>query len=130
LKDVSRQKRTSGFSKNFMKNWNGSKKRGSSSTFNLKNSYRKRRKSIMETKVVIVGAGLSGIMAARTLMESGVTDILLVEKSRSVGWTARNEADRRRESRPRCPVLYGTLPGAPERSRVMAPGRMGPPLVR
>ncbi|MEW4225004.1 NAD(P)/FAD-dependent oxidoreductase [Rossellomorea marisflavi] len=39
----------------------------------------------METKVVIVGAGLSGIMAARTLMERGITDILLVEKSRSVG---------------------------------------------
>ncbi|KML08150.1 NAD(P)/FAD-dependent oxidoreductase [Rossellomorea marisflavi] len=39
----------------------------------------------MEAKVVIVGAGLSGIMAARTLVERGVTDILLVEKSRSVG---------------------------------------------
>jgi renalase len=39
----------------------------------------------METKVVIVGAGLTGIMAARTLVERGVTDILLVEKSRSVG---------------------------------------------
>ncbi|WP_010171140.1 NAD(P)/FAD-dependent oxidoreductase [Bacillus coahuilensis] len=35
--------------------------------------------------VIIIGAGLSGVMAARTLMESGVQKILLVEKSKSVG---------------------------------------------
>ncbi|WP_117161775.1 NAD(P)/FAD-dependent oxidoreductase [Paraliobacillus sp. X-1268] len=35
--------------------------------------------------IVIVGAGMSGIMAARTLKEKGYQDILLVEKSRSVG---------------------------------------------
>jgi renalase len=40
----------------------------------------------MSTKeVIIIGGGLSGIMAARTLMEKGVEDILIVEKSRSVG---------------------------------------------
>lgn len=40
----------------------------------------------METKeVIIIGGGLSGIMAARTLMKKGVEDILIVEKSRSVG---------------------------------------------
>ncbi|WP_406688061.1 NAD(P)-binding protein, partial [Rossellomorea vietnamensis] len=40
----------------------------------------------METyEVIIIGGGLSGIMAARTLMENGVKDILIVEKSKSVG---------------------------------------------
>lgn len=39
----------------------------------------------METyEVIIIGGGLSGIMAARTLMENGV-EVLIVEKSRSVG---------------------------------------------
>ncbi|BCB02422.1 NAD(P)/FAD-dependent oxidoreductase [Bacillus sp. KH172YL63] len=36
-------------------------------------------------EVIVIGGGLSGIMAARTLMEKGVTDILIVEKGRSVG---------------------------------------------
>ena len=40
----------------------------------------------MATKeVIIIGGGLSGIMAARTLIEKGIKDILIVEKSRSVG---------------------------------------------
>lgn len=40
----------------------------------------------METyEVIIIGGGLSGIMAARKLMENGVKDILIVEKSKSVG---------------------------------------------
>lgn len=40
----------------------------------------------MTTKeVIIIGGGLSGIMAARTLFENGVEDVLIVEKSRSVG---------------------------------------------
>lgn len=40
----------------------------------------------METyEVIIIGGGLSGIMAARTLMENGVKDVLIVEKSKSVG---------------------------------------------
>ncbi|MBN8192205.1 FAD-dependent oxidoreductase [Bacillus sp. NTK074B] len=40
----------------------------------------------MTTKeVIIIGGGLSGIMAARTLLEKGIEDILIVEKSRSVG---------------------------------------------
>ncbi|MBW3112786.1 MULTISPECIES: NAD(P)/FAD-dependent oxidoreductase [Bacillaceae] len=40
----------------------------------------------MTTKeVIIIGGGLSGIMAARALFEKGVEDILIVEKSRSVG---------------------------------------------
>ena len=40
----------------------------------------------METyEVIIIGGGLSGIMAARTLMKKGIEDILIVEKSRSVG---------------------------------------------
>ncbi|WP_201714893.1 NAD(P)/FAD-dependent oxidoreductase [Rossellomorea arthrocnemi] len=40
----------------------------------------------MSTKeVIIIGGGLSGIMAARTLIEKGVEDILILEKSSSVG---------------------------------------------
>ncbi|WP_299741567.1 NAD(P)/FAD-dependent oxidoreductase [uncultured Rossellomorea sp.] len=40
----------------------------------------------MTTKeVIIIGGGLSGIMAARTLIENGITDILIIEKSKSVG---------------------------------------------
>lgn len=41
----------------------------------------------MMTKVdvIIVGGGLAGIMAANTLKEAGVTDVLIVEKSKSVG---------------------------------------------
>ncbi|WP_456276652.1 NAD(P)/FAD-dependent oxidoreductase [Bacillus sp. AK128] len=35
--------------------------------------------------IVIIGGGMSGVMAARTLKESGCDDILIVEKSRSVG---------------------------------------------
>lgn len=35
--------------------------------------------------IVIVGAGLSGIMAARTLKENGYQNIILIEKSRSAG---------------------------------------------
>lgn len=38
-----------------------------------------------QAPIVIVGAGLSGIMAALTLKEKGYQDIILVEKSRSVG---------------------------------------------
>lgn len=38
-----------------------------------------------QVPIVIVGAGLSGIMAALTLKEKGYQDIILVEKSRSVG---------------------------------------------
>ncbi|WP_246944950.1 NAD(P)/FAD-dependent oxidoreductase [Bacillus pinisoli] len=38
-----------------------------------------------EAPIVIIGGGMSGIMAARTLREQGYKDILLVEKSRSVG---------------------------------------------
>ncbi|MGM0866033.1 MAG: NAD(P)/FAD-dependent oxidoreductase [Bacillota bacterium] len=36
-------------------------------------------------EVIIIGGGLSGIMAAKTLMDSGITDIIVIEKSRSVG---------------------------------------------
>lgn len=36
-------------------------------------------------KVVIIGGGLSGLMAARTLKENGVDDVLIIEKARSVG---------------------------------------------
>lgn len=36
-------------------------------------------------KVAIIGGGLSGLMAARTLQEHGVTDLVIIEKSRSVG---------------------------------------------
>lgn len=35
--------------------------------------------------VVIIGAGLTGIMAARTLKENGVSNVLLVDKGKSVG---------------------------------------------
>lgn len=35
--------------------------------------------------VIIVGGGLAGIMAANTLKEAGITDVLIVEKSKSVG---------------------------------------------
>lgn len=36
-------------------------------------------------EVTIIGGGLSGIMAAKTLMDKGITDIIIIEKSRSVG---------------------------------------------
>lgn len=36
-------------------------------------------------KVAIIGGGLSGLMAARTLQKHGVTDLVIIEKSRSVG---------------------------------------------
>lgn len=41
----------------------------------------------MMTKVdvIVVGGGLAGIMAANTLKEAGITDVLLVEKGKSVG---------------------------------------------
>ncbi|WNF36140.1 FAD-dependent oxidoreductase [Bacillaceae bacterium IKA-2] len=35
--------------------------------------------------VIIVGGGLAGIMAANTLKEAGVNDVLIVEKGKSVG---------------------------------------------
>ncbi|WP_117170299.1 NAD(P)/FAD-dependent oxidoreductase [Paraliobacillus sediminis] len=38
-----------------------------------------------QAPIVIIGAGLSGIMAALTLKEKGCQNIILVEKSRSVG---------------------------------------------
>lgn len=38
-----------------------------------------------DAQVTIIGAGLSGIMAARTLVERGVEDVQLVDKGRSVG---------------------------------------------
>ncbi|KGP92575.1 NAD/FAD-dependent oxidoreductase [Pontibacillus chungwhensis BH030062] len=38
-----------------------------------------------DAQVTIIGAGLSGIMAARTLMERGVEDVQLTDKGRSVG---------------------------------------------
>ncbi|WP_112180283.1 NAD(P)/FAD-dependent oxidoreductase [Paraliobacillus zengyii] len=38
-----------------------------------------------QVPIVIIGGGLSGIMAARKLKEKGYQDIILVEKSRSVG---------------------------------------------
>ncbi|PFA68291.1 hypothetical protein CN378_06745 [Bacillus sp. AFS015802] len=40
---------------------------------------------MLTKEVIIIGGGLSGIMAARTLIEKGVEDILILEKSRSVG---------------------------------------------
>ncbi|MGM0852349.1 MAG: NAD(P)/FAD-dependent oxidoreductase [Bacillota bacterium] len=36
-------------------------------------------------EVIIIGGGLSGIMAAKTLMDNGITDFIIIEKSRSVG---------------------------------------------
>ncbi|MGM0751986.1 MAG: NAD(P)/FAD-dependent oxidoreductase [Bacillota bacterium] len=36
-------------------------------------------------EVIIIGGGLSGIMAANTLKDNGITDIIVIEKSRSVG---------------------------------------------
>ncbi|MBM7702130.1 NAD(P)/FAD-dependent oxidoreductase [Metabacillus iocasae] len=39
----------------------------------------------MAFDVVIVGGGMSGIMAARTLKEQGIHSVVIVEKSRSVG---------------------------------------------
>ncbi|MCP8969880.1 NAD(P)/FAD-dependent oxidoreductase [Ectobacillus ponti] len=39
----------------------------------------------MKKRVVIVGGGIAGIMAARTLRECGITDVAILEKSRSVG---------------------------------------------
>ncbi|MCA1064132.1 FAD-dependent oxidoreductase [Rossellomorea sp. AcN35-11] len=36
-------------------------------------------------EVIIIGAGLSGIMAARTLRQNGLKDITIIEKSKSVG---------------------------------------------
>ncbi|GGM37989.1 hypothetical protein GCM10011351_25220 [Paraliobacillus quinghaiensis] len=38
-----------------------------------------------QTPIVIIGGGMAGIMAARTLKEKGYQDILIVDKSRSVG---------------------------------------------
>ncbi|WP_345241719.1 NAD(P)/FAD-dependent oxidoreductase [Pontibacillus salipaludis] len=38
-----------------------------------------------DAQVTIIGAGLSGIMAARTLVERGVEDVQLIDKGRSVG---------------------------------------------
>ncbi|KGP71205.1 NAD(P)/FAD-dependent oxidoreductase [Pontibacillus yanchengensis] len=38
-----------------------------------------------ETKVTIIGAGIAGIMAARTLLNNGIKDIKIVDKSKSVG---------------------------------------------
>ena len=36
-------------------------------------------------KVAIIGGGLSGLMAARTLKDNGLDDVLMIEKARSVG---------------------------------------------
>ena len=36
-------------------------------------------------KVAIIGGGLSGLMAASTLKDNGVDDVLIIEKARSVG---------------------------------------------
>ncbi|MGD6846018.1 NAD(P)/FAD-dependent oxidoreductase [Rossellomorea aquimaris] len=36
-------------------------------------------------EVIIIGGGLSGIMAAKTLKDNGITDIIVIEKSTSVG---------------------------------------------
>ncbi|MYL34553.1 NAD(P)-binding protein [Pontibacillus yanchengensis] len=38
-----------------------------------------------ETKVTIIGAGIAGVMAARTLLANGIKDIKIVDKSKSVG---------------------------------------------
>lgn len=35
--------------------------------------------------VVIIGGGLTGVMAARTLKENGVDDVLVIEKGKSLG---------------------------------------------
>lgn len=40
---------------------------------------------MLKKEVIIIGGGLSGIMAAKTLKDNGITDIIVFEKSTSVG---------------------------------------------
>jgi len=43
--------------------------------------------SVFETPVVIVGAGVSGLMTAYTLLEDGFQNVTLVTRDKSVGGT-------------------------------------------
>ncbi|GFZ21678.1 polyamine oxidase 1 [Actinidia rufa] len=56
----------------------------------------------VRSTVIIVGAGVSGISAAKVLAENGVDDIVILEASNRIGGRIRKEGIRRRVRGTRC----------------------------
>jgi len=69
----------------------------------------------VEVDVVVVGAGLSGLMAARTLLDEGVTSIAIVEASDRVGGRTLNQ-----EIAPGVQVEAGGQWVGPTQTRILA----------